>query len=174
MKSETYIQRHFKNQLACVIDEPTTIAIGDGGESFAEIFGVREPERNCEFARLVDVAPLAWVSNQANVRNSGLADVDCRQTLRKVVNQVKLWLDDDSAGFINEGLLFADRNQSQAFMEFIRTVKLERNNYLPGVIDEPPLAIFLDREEFLRFSLLAEGGDRQQQNNEVHANDICL
>src|SRR5713101_1159070 len=90
MKPERHIQGKFEKDFSGVIDETAAIAVRHRGESFTEVFGVRELQTDYELACFVDVAPLAGIRDQAEVRDSCLSNVDGRQAFGKTVDDVEL------------------------------------------------------------------------------------
>ncbi len=158
MKSDSHVQGNVEDSLAGVVNERAVIRIAEISrrEPLAEVFRVSEFHRNDELSSLVDVTPLAGISDQADAV-SYLTDIDSGDPFGKIVDNVELRRNYFLSVRIDEYFLFAASDQGQAFPKFIGTVELKGNLDLSGAIDEAPLAVFLNRKQRLRPGLLSEG-----------------
>src|SRR5437764_1075850 len=127
MKAKRDIEWNFENNFAAVVDERTMIVVAaiDSRESLAEILCMCELHRQYERAGFVDITPLAWIRDQADIGDSRLSDVNGRQPFREIVNDVELRFDNDAPHRINEQLFLGSSHKGDTFMKLVRAVELK-------------------------------------------------
>src|SRR2546423_8604125 len=127
MKAKRNIEWNFENNFAAEVDECTMIVVAeiDSRESLAEILCMCELHRQYERAGFVNIAPLAWIRDQADIGDSRLSDVNGRQTFRKIANDVELRFDNEAPGGIDEEFFLAGSYQGETFMKLVRAVELK-------------------------------------------------